>query len=263
MIFVQHARIRMGLLLSTVTLGGCVVGTAHVTVPDRLPSKTLPVLTQRISFDVCVAPDPKLPRLRLEDARRVALGDRVRKSLSRAGVSAELTAAAGSPADLTITLRDDLGPMWSAAISLMTFSLVPGYAVQRKTLNVYLAWRDAAEGEKIEHLQYQSQMHLLIWLPLIVSPDLLLAVSDGWESSKIEDGGFNQMVERLGDDIRARLGGDGTEGPTPRKRGVSCPAAAATTAWTRSTASPFFVPASLALKPGPQMVLSLRTRVPR
>ncbi len=210
-------------------LASCVVGTGYVSAPPRLPSNTLPALRQTLSFDVCLAPDPKLDRLHDEGARRAALGERVKRSLSRAGVSAELTAAPGSPADFTVMLRDDLGPMWSFVVSLVTLSVVPGYATERQTLDVDLAWLDAAQVEKTDHLQYQSRTHLIIWLPLMVSMDFILVVSDGWESPKLEDGGFRQMVERLGDDLRARLGRDGAEVPELGRRAVACPAVTAAT----------------------------------
>ena len=142
-------------------------------------------------------------------------------------MSAELTAAPGSPADFTVTLRDDMGPMWSFVVSLVTLSVVPGYAAERHTLDVNLPWRDAVQAEKTEHLQYQSRTHLFIWLPLIVAPDFILVVSDGWESPNLEDGGFKQMIERLGDDLRARLGRDGAEVPELGRRSVACPAVTA------------------------------------
>jgi hypothetical protein len=220
----QHARARIALVLSTMALGGCVVGTGYVSAPPRLPSNILPELRQTLSFDVCLAPDPTLTPMREEGARRAAWGERVKRSLSRVGVSAELTAAPGSPADFTVTLRDDLGPMWSFVVSLVTLSIVPGYATQRQTLEVDVAWLDAAQAEKTEHLRYQSRTHLFIWFPLVVSQDFILAVSDGWESPKLEDGGFRQMVERLGDDLRARMGRGGAEASRLGMPAMACPA---------------------------------------
>ena len=63
---------------------------------------------------------------------------------------------------------------------------------------------------------------MFIWLPLIISMDFLWAVTDGWTSRKVDDGGFRQMVKRLGDDLRARLGREGAESPLPGGGGVSC-----------------------------------------
>jgi hypothetical protein len=212
---VYQTRLRIALVfLSVMTAGGCAVGTAYVTAPPRLPSQTLPALAQPITFDVCVAPEPR-PNRRLVDHERRALGNRLRRALSHAGVRAQLTADAGSPADFTVSLREDLGPMGSAVLSFLTLSVVPGYVEERKTLNVDIAGAP-------EHLQYQARTTLLIWLPLIVAPDILMSLSGGWQTSKIDDGGFRQMAERLGDDLRAELGRDGTELPAPQTPGVKC-----------------------------------------
>lgn len=213
---VHHASLRLALILiGTIAVSGCVVGTAYVNAPARLPSQPLPVVARPISFDVCVVPDPQLKWAHF-DGRRRALGDRVRIALRHAGVRAALTADAGSPVDFTISLRKESGPMGSFMLSLLTLSVVPGYEVERTTLDVNLAGRNA------EHLQYQARTTLLIWLPLILSPDIFMTLSDGWQSPTINDGGFRQMVGRLGDDLRLRLGHDGSEPPAPQTPGVKC-----------------------------------------
>jgi hypothetical protein len=193
-------------------LGGCAVGTAYVSAPERLPAKTLPPLTRPITFDVC-QPDA--------GPAREAMGKRIERALSGAGVQAHL-AASDSPVDFTVVLGEtDPGPGWSAIVSMLTFSVVPGYLVQLKTLDATVAWRDAQHVET-EHLSYQARTYVVIWLPLIVSMDFLWAMADGWTSSKVDDGGFRQMVKRLGDDLRARLGRDGVESPARGGGGVSC-----------------------------------------
>jgi hypothetical protein len=214
MTVVDDVRIRLAVFAWTIAFGGCAIGTAYVSAPDRLPSKALPPLTQPLKFDVCV-PD--------SGPRRQALGKRIETALSHAGVRADLSDG-GSPVDFTVVYwKDDLSPTWSAVVSIMSLSVVPGYFVELKKLDVNLAWRDAAQAEQTEHLQYQSRMYVFIWLPLIVTADLLWVGGDGWESRKMEDGGFRQMVARLGDDIRARLGNEGVEPPVRRGEGVVCP----------------------------------------
>ena len=71
--------------------------------------------------------------------------------------------------------------MGSAVLSFLTLSVVPGYVVERKTLNVDIVGRRGATL----HLQYQARTTLLIWLPLIVAPDIILSLSGGFESPKI------------------------------------------------------------------------------
>ena len=210
------SRLRIALVfLSMMTAGGCAVGTAFVSAPPRLPSQTLPELARPIRFDVCEVPESRPNRLH-PNQEREAVGERMRKALRHAGVRADLTADAGSPVDFTVSLRDDLGSMGSAVVSFLTLSLVPGYVVQRKTLNVDIAGAP-------EHLQYQARTTLIIWLPLIVSPDIIMSMSDGLQTAKIDDGGFRQMVGRLGDDLRARLGHDGGTGlPVPQTPAVKC-----------------------------------------
>jgi hypothetical protein len=215
----EHSRVGMVLLASMMAFSGCAVGTAYVSVPARLTSAPLPPLIHLISFDVCRSPN--------SSPTREALGDRIRKSLSRAGVTADLSGGGSSPVDVTVTVREDQGPGWSALVSLLTLSVVPGYFVERTTLDVDLAWPDAGQVGRIEHLRYQSRVHRFIWLPLIVGMDFFLAPSGVFQSSKVEDGGFEQMVERLGDDIRARLAHGTAAAPVSGAGGVLCPSATA------------------------------------
>ena len=202
---------RIVLLTCAIAFGGCAVGTAFVSAPDRLPSNTLPPLTRPITFDVCRDAGPI----------REALGKRIEQGLSQAGVQANLSAG-GSPVDFTVVFgKTGPEPGWSAVVSLLTFSVVPGFLVQLETLDVTVAWRDAQHVES-EHLSYQARTYGVIWLPLIVSMDFWWAVTDGWTSAKVDDGGFRPMVKRLGDDIRARLGREGVESPVSSGGGISC-----------------------------------------
>jgi hypothetical protein len=204
---------RMALLAWVIASGGCAIGTAYVSAPDRLPANTLPPLARPLMFDVC-QPDA--------GPAREAIGKRVETALSQAGVRADL-AAAGSPVDFTVVFgHAESGPDWIEIVSILTFSIVPGLSARLKTLNVTVAWRDAAHGERREHLRYQARTYLVTWLPLIVAADVMWIMGDGWESARAEDGGFRQMVKRLGDDIRARLGRPGVESPVPGGGGVSC-----------------------------------------
>jgi hypothetical protein len=203
------------LVVAMIGLCGCAVGTAYVSAPDRLPSQPLPPLTHPIRFDVCGT--------NLARPQRADEGKRVREALSRAGVPAELTPAAGSPVDFTVTVDGDFDFGWSATLSFLTWSVVPGYFVARRTLEVDLAWRDAAQVEKTEHLRYQARTIVFIWLPLIVVPDFELVGDYGWSSPRFDDGGFKQIVARLGDDIRARLGGDAADPAQDPMVGVICP----------------------------------------
>jgi hypothetical protein len=218
----HHVRLRIALVfISMVAAAGCAVGTAYVNAPSRLPPEILPELSRPIRFDVCVAPEPRQKWQHLDENRR-ALGDRVRIALRHAGVRADLTSDAGSPVDFTVSLHSDFGPDGSAVLSFLTLSVVPGYLVQRKTLNVDIAARDAAQGGEARHLQYQARTTLLIWLPLIVAPDVFMSLSGGWQTPKIDDGGFREMVARLGDDLRLRLGRFGADLPPPQPPGVKC-----------------------------------------
>lgn len=210
------------LAISVLTLDGCVVGAARVSAPARLPSEALRPLTRPITFDVCVSPDVQPPSA-FEGSRRV-WGDRFRNALSRAGVPAELRSTAESPVDFTITRRGDLDDEWSAWLSFFTLSVVPGHYVQRTTLEVNLASADAAHVRQNEHLQYQSRMAVFVWFPLIFfHPDIFAGLNGGSESAQEKDAGFEQLVGRLGDDIRARLGRAGETPPTGEGVGVVCP----------------------------------------
>jgi hypothetical protein len=213
---------RAALAILLLELTGCVVGAARVDTPARLPSKTLPPLTRPISFDVCVSHNIEPPSGFEEE--RLADGDTVRNALSRAGVRAQLTSTAGSPVDFTLTRRGiEYDGIWSLVVSGLTLSLVPGYYVEWRTVDVNLAWPDAARVRKNEHLQYRSRMTVFVWLPLVVYPDIFAGINGGWVSSKEKDAGFERMVERLGDDIRTRLGRDRETTPPSEGVGVVCP----------------------------------------
>jgi hypothetical protein len=64
-------------------------------------------------------------------------------------------------------------------------------------------------------------------LPLVISPDFIFDVTSGWQSPKDQDAGFTQMVERFGDDLRARRGRDSGAAQMTGGRGVACPAVTA------------------------------------
>jgi hypothetical protein len=173
-------------------------------------------------LDICGQPDPLTGRPHLEEARRAALGHRMQTLLSHAGVPAKLTAVGGSPVDFTVTYsRDDESLTLSAVLSVLTIGVVPGYSVERKTLDIDLAPIDGAHDQKTEHLRYQARTQRLLWLPLIFSPDFLWP--GDWESAKSRNGGFTQMVERLAEDIRTRRGGP--DEPIPVTVKVVCPVA--------------------------------------
>jgi hypothetical protein len=209
--------------VSVLALSGCWVGRVSVSLPERLPPQDLPRLAGPITFDVCLAP-PGPPRTEVEwDRERRERGRLIQTILSDAGVLAELTPVAGSSVVFTVRIRET-NPFdsWSTWLSFLTFSLVPGYSVGSKTLDVDLA----EPGPKKEHLQYEFREAFFFWVPLIVYPDLLGTTSGGWQSSKMDDADknrFPRLVQRLADDIRVRLGNAGGEGSRSRVSGVMCP----------------------------------------
>jgi hypothetical protein len=218
------ARVPVFTLAATMMLGGCMVGTEYVKAPERLPSKDLPELVHPVTFDVCISPDIR-PLSAFERERR-KVGDRIQKQLVSAGVPAELTPVAGSPVTFTVTSSGSYeGPAWSFWLSFFTLSVVPGYFAQHTTLDVNFGQRDAAENE---HLLIGFRSQLFIWLPLLVHPDVFAGLNGGWESSKKHDDAFDRTVERLGDELRLRLGRDGGASRPNEGRAV-CPRAGAST----------------------------------
>jgi hypothetical protein len=216
MTIVDDVRARVAVLLPMVLLGGCVFGTAIVSAPERLPAKTLAPLARPLQFDVC--------GFGADEPARKDEADRVRKALWRAGVPAELAPKAGSSVDFTVTLGGGFEFGWTANVALVTGAILPGYAVQRTALDVDLAWRDAEQvrPRQAEHLRYEARTTLVIWLPLIVVPDFILVMADGWTSPKFDDGGFRQMVARLGDDLRARMGAGAATATEDPRLAVAC-----------------------------------------
>lgn len=217
---------KLVLLLPMLALGGCAVGFVRVSTPKRLPPHAAPPLEERIVFDVCVpASSPPLTPPQIERKRK-ALGDRVGKALAAAGVSAALTADPGTAARFTVTERAiEYDHVWSALLSFFTLSVIPGYEVERRTLDVNLAWRDPVQGDRRDHLKYEARVRYFVWVPLLAYPDFVVGPNGGWESSKVKDAGFEGTIARLADDLRDRLGRGGVETPPSDVAGVVCPSA--------------------------------------
>jgi hypothetical protein len=211
------ATLAFAAVLVLATNGCAVAKIAEWDVPPRLPAEILPPLRSPVVFDVCrefnVEPRSAIETERLERA------DNVQAALARAGVPAELTSTPGAPADFTITYGGEHTESgWSMLLSIFTLSVVPGYVVERRGLYVDLAWVDGGV-EKREHFRYVSHVTYYIWLPLLLFHPDLLGMNGGWMSDRMKDGGFEQSVGRIGDDVRARLGRDGARSPA----GVACP----------------------------------------
>jgi hypothetical protein len=196
------------LLLPILAVGGCAVGIARVRAPERLPAEGLPALARRVTFDVC-APS------------REALAGRIREALARAGVQAELVAGPGLPADFTVTLRErryEHG--WSMALSMLTFSIVPGYLAERHDVEAHVG---------LERLVYERGVDGYLWAPFIFRPDFIGSVNGGWESARYKGmyegmgAGFDETIQRLADDLRARLGREVAAAPSSEAAGVTCP----------------------------------------
>lgn len=203
------------------SLNGCAVAVYRISAPERLPANVLPPLTRSITFDVCL--DRNGRSLTAFEAERGRAGEEIRTELAKAGVTARLESSAESPVHFTVT------PGWQSEgdvswiLSALTFSVVPGYGAERRTLDVNLAPADATQGRRPEHLHYLMRTQIFMWLPFIVYPDLVGTLDGGWESLKKREVAFTQMVGRLGDDIRARWGGEGATSRPGVKEGVTCP----------------------------------------
>lgn len=209
---------KLALLLPAIALGGCAVGIARIHAPERSPVRSAPPLTRRVTFDVCSSP-------------REAGAERIREELSRAGIEADLVSPPGASARFTVTLRERRYEMgWSMFLSMFTFSIIPGYLAERYDIEVDIASRDAAKGDMREHLVYERGVDAFVWAPFIVHPDFIGSVNGAWESEKykriyenVQAAGFAQAVQRLADDLRARLGREGPGSPSSEVAGVSCP----------------------------------------
>ncbi len=202
----RHAS-RVALVLSVLALDGCAVGFATVRAPDRLPPERLPALPRRLTFDVC-------------SANREELGARVREALSRAGVEADLVSSPGMAAHFTVTQRErryEHG--WSMALALLTFSIIPGYAVERHDVEVRI-------GREL--LVYERGVNHFVWAPFVVHPDFVSSIDGGWESARYKDmyrdmgAGFERTVQRLADDLRSRFGREAPDAPPADAAGVTC-----------------------------------------
>ncbi len=205
---------RAAILATAVVLSGCVTGFVRVRTPERLPPESLPPLTERVSFDVCMGrPTPR-------EYDRALLGARIRTVLARGGVQADLVARPGAAARFTVTERQPRSEYgWIYGISAWTFSIMPGYLVERTTLEVNLA----PPPVQRERLTYERQMEHFVWLPFVVHPDFGGVVGSPWTSARYDDGGLEDTILRLADDLRVRLGGAGEGAPGAEARAVACP----------------------------------------
>jgi hypothetical protein len=185
-------------------------------------------LTERLRFDACIPMDSPQPLTPLQVAHaRKRLADRIRRTLASAGVEAELVAEAGLPAHFTVTEAE---VRWehdaTFALSMLTFSVLPGYLEELHGLRVALSVRDPQGGARVAHLEYEGVVRAFTWLPLIVHPDLVGSLSGGWESEKsrhAKDAAFEGMIRQLADTLRETLGRDGALASWREADGVACP----------------------------------------
>jgi hypothetical protein len=222
---------RAGVLALVMLQGGCAVGIVSVRTPERPTVEGPSALSERVSFDACIQMDsplllPPLDADKIRDARRKRLAARVRSGLSLMGIEAELVAQAGSPARFTITEDVKWKHDWTVRLSMLTFSVLPGYAEEVHRLQVSLSEPDSREAGRIAHLQYESAVRNFIWLPLIVHPDFIGSMNGAWESAKAKNASevaFSGMIQRLADDLRVSLGRDGALSSWSEEDGVACP----------------------------------------
>ncbi len=205
---------RAATLAPALLLCGCVVGFVNVGAPKRLPPQDLPPLDRPLAFDVCMG------RWTPHERDRAMVADRIRAALARAGVRAELVARPGAAARFTVTEqepRSDYG--WLYGLSAWMLSWMPGYLDERATLQVNLALPSAQPGR----LTYERRVEHFVWRPFVVHPDFVGVVGAPWTSARLDDGGFEQTILRLGDDLRDRLGRAGEGAPGSEERAVACP----------------------------------------
>lgn len=222
------ARWRAGILAQAILLGGCSVGIVSVRTPERLPAESLPTLADRVSFDACVQMDSPRPLTPLEvDHARRQFAERIRRALSLAGVEAELVAEAGSRAHFTVT---ENAVKWehdgTFILSMLTFSVLPGYLEEVHGLQVALAVRDPQGATRVAHLKYEGMVRGFTWLPLIVHPDFVGTMNAAWESAKMKNAtevAFEGMIQQLADALRDTLGRDGALSSWREADGVACP----------------------------------------
>ncbi len=216
------------MIATLLALSGCAVGVVSIRTPERLPPEGLPALTRPLRFDVCLRLEGWEPST-TEFLRhgRLPLGDALRTALARAGVEAELVSIPGSAAHFTVAQpAPSYEHGWSMMLSMFTLSVVPGYAVERHPLHVNIASTDASRAGRPEHVEYETTVSHFVWVPLIVHPDYVASINGAWQSARYEEGGFERMVQRLADDLRARFGragavwneADGVTCPTPPER---------------------------------------------
>lgn len=221
------------MLAAALVMGGCVVGVSRIRTPERLAAEDLPHLTRRVSFDACVwvkegPSDLPADVERSRSLQRERLAKRVSEALLRGGVHADLVAAPGMPARFTVIERDPRSEhLWTTILSGVTLSVIPGYSTERYTLDVVLAAPDSSQAEEgHEHLRYEAVNSISTWLPLIVSPDIVVSPLGAWISAGASDPeslAFEGMIQRLADDLRDRLGHYGDGAPWPEAGGAVCP----------------------------------------
>jgi hypothetical protein len=215
---------------AVLALNGCGVGIVSVRAPERLPAEGLPPLTRRVSFDVCLS--GTVAATQTGSGSREDRAALIIQALSRAGVQADLVSVPGEPADFTVTLRGaEERYWWSAVLSMCTFSIIPGYLTTRYNVEVDMALRNPGKGGGREHLVYEKGVDYFNWAPIIVHPDYFaFFLGVGGESARsrqitenAETAGFEETIQRLADDLRIRIGGEGPGPPSTAVVGVTCP----------------------------------------
>ncbi len=208
---------RAGTVASLVLLCGCIISTASVRAPAPPSAESLQPLGRTVTFDVC---PPRRGRAAATELGRREPAYRIARALERVGIEASLVPTPGSPARFTVTELEESKHDWSMVLSLLTFSIVPGYFVERDTLDVDIA--SPAAPNVVEHLRYQRQVSYFAWAPLIVHPDYVGTVVAAWMSAEAEDGGAENMMLRFAADLRDRVALDGPDVAWSEAYGVAC-----------------------------------------
>jgi hypothetical protein len=191
------------LILLTNGLTGCAVGIITVNAPETSVQQNPIFIDRDVYFDVCVPSDQDTA---LERAHTKWIWtSTIKEVLQRDfGVRAHEEAPATDKPYfhfLVTPIKDKhktgLNNL-SFTISLLSFSVIPGYAVDQRKIDIQFATMDWDGAIIQDNYTYEYQIRYFLWLPLIFYPDILMGINGGYENTNKKNYlGLVRVIDRF------------------------------------------------------------------
>jgi len=194
-------------LLLMIALGfflqACAAGLAKIEGPDLPLEKNTVSLDRDVYFQVCVPPKSRGVQPKLVSKMKSVL----ERDFS---IVAHTQAPIGDKPYLHfLIIPQETENLYVPFVfpAMFSFSVIPGYTVDRTKINIQFSARDAS-GEIIQgSYAYEYRIRWFVWLPFIVYPDIFMVFGSGGyrDEDKILYRGPELVLNRFILDVSERL----------------------------------------------------------